>query len=276
MFTRRNTLAFAAAGVAAAAAGRAALAQGTQPATAGAAGAAAQPIAVPGGGGFAILPVEHASLVVTHGPHRILVDPVGDPARYGAAAHLILVTHEHGDHFEPEALTALAGEDVPLIVNPAVFEKLPEALRARATAMANGDTHQALDGAFSVDAVPAYNITEERLKYHPKGRDNGYVLTSGDSRLYIAGDTEDTPEMMALEGISLALLPMNLPYTQTPEQAANAVKGFAPQVAVPYHHRGTDPEAFARLVADLGNGTEVVIADWYPGSDDPTGGEAPS
>ncbi|WP_229582910.1 MBL fold metallo-hydrolase [Paracoccus sp. S-4012] len=258
MMTRRATLALAAAGLAAATLPHRAAAQEAS-------------FAVPGGQ-MTLRPVEHASLVIELPEARIAVDPVGAADRYGATPDLILVTHEHGDHYSAETLAALMGEQTRLITNPAVFEMLPEDLKSRALAMANGESHEDELG-LTIDAVPAYNTTEDRQQYHPKGRDNGYVLTLGEQRLYIAGDTEDTPEMRALTGITLALLPMNLPYTQTPEQAASAVAEFQPQIAIPYHHGGTDPAEFARLVEEQGGGTQVEILDWYPASDDPAGGD---
>ena len=116
-----------------------------------------------------------------------------------------------------------------------------------------------IDG-IPVEAVPAYNITADRRQYHPQGRDNGYVLTFGDRRLYIAGDTEDTPEMRALTGIEVAFLPMNLPYTMSVEQAADAVKAFRPAIVYPYHSRGSDTATFKELVGDA---AEVRLAEWY-------------
>lgn len=149
-----------------------------------------------------------------------------------------------------------------LITNPAVHDMLPGEMKERASAMANGDMVEVLD--LRIEALPAHNITEERLQYHPKGRDNGYVLTIGGKRFYIAGDTEPTPEMLALTDIEVAFLPMNLPYTMTVEQAAEAVAAFRPVVVFPYHHRGSDIDEFARLVEAGGSGSLVIVADWYP------------
>ena len=155
-------------------------------------------------------------------------------------------------------------------MNPAVAEKLPEALRARATVMANGDTGEV--AGMKIEAVPAYNVTPDRLQYHPKGRDNGYVLTAPDEgRIYVAGDTEDTPEFRAQKDIDTVFLPMNLPFTMTAEQAAAGVAEMKPRRAVPYHHRGTDPATFAAALEAAGSDTEVVVFDWYPKSDKPTG-----
>ncbi len=219
-----------------------------------------------------VMPGEHASMMLTLGGQAILVDPVGGADLYAdlPPAAAILVTHEHKDHFDPDTLQALLPEGAALIVNPAVAEKLPEALRARATVMANGDTGEV--AGMKIEAVPAYNVTPDRLQYHPKGRDNGYVLTAPDEgRIYVAGDTEDTPEFRAQKDIDTVFLPMNLPFTMTAEQAAAGVAEMKPRRAVPYHHRGTDPATFAAALEAAGSDTEVVVFDWYPKSDKPTG-----
>jgi L-ascorbate metabolism protein UlaG (beta-lactamase superfamily) len=216
------------------------------------------------GGELTVHPVEHASLVMTLPGMVIYVDPVGGAEPYAALPPpgLILVTHEHGDHFDAPTLTAVTGEATRLLTNPAVHDKLPAELRARATAIANGESTTA--NAVAIEAIPAYNTTPDRLQYHPQGRDNGYVLTIGGSRVYVAGDTEDIPEMRALEDIAIAFVPMNLPYTMTVEQAAAGVSAFAPARVYPYHCRESDVEAFARLVAESGAATEVLLRDWYP------------
>ena len=215
------------------------------------------------GGEVTIHPVSHASLVLEAGDIVIYADPVGEASAYEALPppNLILVTHEHQDHFQPETLAALVGEGTKLITNPSVLEKLPEELRGVASQMANGESTEA--AGISIEAIPAYNTTEERLQYHPKGRDNGYILTVGGARIYIAGDTEDIPEMRALEDIDLAFVPMNLPYTMSVEQAADAVAAFKPKVVYPYHHQGSDVEKFKSLVEKAGDQIEVRLANWY-------------
>ena len=217
------------------------------------------------GGELAIHPVEHASLIMTLPGMVIYVDPVGGAGLYAALPppSLILVTHEHGDHFD--APTSRADRrDHPDLTNPAVHGMLPAELQAKATAIANGESTTANEVA--IDAIPAYNTTPDRLQYHPQGRDNGYVLTIGGQRVYVAGDTEDIPEMRALAGIAIAFVPMNLPYTMTVEQAASGVAAFAPARVYPYHYGESDIQAFARLVGEFGAGTEVVLRDWYPAS----------
>lgn len=214
------------------------------------------------GGQVVFHPVDHASMVIETPGGVIYVDPVGGADLYRGLPQpsLVLITHEHSDHFDLPTLQGLPA--VALIVNPAVHAMLPAAIQSRATPMANGDQAQAI--SMVIEAVPAYNTTAERMQYHPEGRDNGYVLTIGGKRFYIAGDTEDTPEMRALKDIEVAFLPMNLPYTMTVEQAADAVAEFRPVTVFPYHHRGSDVQAFARLVEATDAGSLVVIADWYP------------
>lgn len=211
-------------------------------------------------GELAIHPVEHASLVLALGDTVLYVDPVGAPDLYAGlpAATAVLITHEHGDHFDAELIAALAPE-APIIVNPAVFDMLPEALAANATALANGDAGTL--AGIPVQAVPAYNITPERRNFHPQGRDNGYILTFGDTRVLIAGDTEDTPELRGLSDIAVAFLPMNLPYTMAVEQAADAVNAFRPAIVYPYHYGDSDLDAFEAAVED---GIEVRRRNWYP------------
>lgn len=214
------------------------------------------------GGKVVFHPVDHASMVVETPGGVIYVDPVGGAERYAGMAEpaLILITHEHGDHYDLPTLQALPA--VAIIANPAVHAMLPADMQARATAMANADQAQAI--GLGIEAVPAYNTSPDRLQYHPQGRDNGYVLTIGGKRFYIAGDTEDTPEMRALQGIEVAFLPMTLPYTMTVQQAADAVAAFRPVTVFPYHHKGSDMQEFARLVEASDAGSLVVIANWYP------------
>jgi len=214
-------------------------------------------------GPLTIHPVHHASLVLTVGDTVIYSDPVGEQSRFEGLRPptLILVTHEHGDHFSNETLRGLPG-DAPLVVNPGVYEALSPGLRSRTTRLANGDS--AVVTGIPVTALPAFNTTPDRLKYHPRGLYNGYLLSIGNARVYIAGDTEDTPEMRALSDISLAFLPMNMPYTMTIEQAASAVEAFRPVVVYPIHYKGSDLPAFKTLVDAGKSGTEVRIRDWYP------------
>lgn len=219
-------------------------------------------------GNITVHPVSHASFVMETPVGVIYTDPVGDAAQYDGfpAPDLVLITHEHGDHYNAETLTAIIPADgaTPIFVNPAVYEMMPEALKLRATSVANGD---AIDfNGIEIDAIPAYNITAERANFHPQGRDNGYVVKFDGFTVYISGDTEDTPEMRALVGIDLAFVCMNLPFTMDATAAASAVAEFQPTYVYPYHYRGRDggtqdPEAFAAMVGDA---VEVKLATWYP------------
>ncbi|EKE45423.1 putative metal-dependent hydrolase [Oceaniovalibus guishaninsula JLT2003] len=221
-------------------------------------------------GEIVVHPVEHASFVMETPAGTIFVDPVGDAARYDrfGTPDLILITHEHSDHYDPDTLTTLSNLATQIVANIAVYDMLPEALKVGAQKLANGDSTDVL--GMTVEAVPAYNITEGRLDFHPEGRDNGYVLNIDGRRVYVAGDTEGTDEMRALDDIFIAFVPMNLPFTMDAEQAADAVAEFAPQYVYPYHYRGRDsgtqdPQEFARMLADRNSEVEVRQADWYAG-----------
>ena len=208
-------------------------------------------------------PVDHASFVMETPLGVIYNDPVGDVANYSdfAKPDLILITHEHGDHFNVDTLNGVIGETTQIIANPAVYDMLPEALMAKASKVSNGETAKFKD--ILIEAIPAYNTTEDRKKFHPQGRDNGYVVNLPDFRVYISGDTEGIPEMRALENIDLAFVCMNLPFTMDADAAA--VSEFKPSFVYPYHYRGRDggtqdPAEFARKVA---SGVEVKMGDWY-------------
>jgi len=215
-------------------------------------------------GDLVIQPVDHASLVLMLGDEAVYVDPVGGAGRYAGlpAPTAILVTHEHGDHFDLPTLEALIGERaLPIIAAAGVALKLPASLRPLATVLAYGQS--AALNAIPVTAIAAHNISEDRLRYHPRGLGNGYVLTLGGQRIYVSGDTEPTPEMLALEAIDVAFLPMNLPYTMVAEQAAEAVRTFRPRVVYPFHYaKGPEAEKFAALLAGF-PGVEVRLRDWY-------------
>ncbi len=214
-------------------------------------------------GPVTIHPIAHASFVMETPAGVIYVDPVGEAADYAAlpAPDLILVTHEHGDHYNADLLAVLMEGAPHLITNPAVAAMVPEAMAPEA--LANGEATEW--NGIAIDAVPAYNITEDRLNFHPQGRDNGYVVDLGGFRVYVSGDTEDTPEMRALEGIDLAFLCMNLPFTMDAAAAADAVRAFRPVAVYPYHYQGRDdgtqdPQEFAELVGDA---SDVRMGPWY-------------
>ncbi len=177
--------------------------------------------------------VEHGTLLVTFNDLVIHIDPVGRYADYSTMpdADLILITHHHGDHLDPSAIEKIRTESTRILCSAACVDKLNEG-----KVMKNGDKTTAYD--ITVKAVPAYNRVHKRQNgepYHPKGVGNGYVLTFGDTKVYIAGDTENVEEMKALKDIDIAFLPMNLPYTMSPEMFVDAVKMINPKIVYPYH-----------------------------------------
>src|SRR6185436_1066641 len=206
-------------------------------------------------------PVEHASFAMKWNGKTVFVDPTkgGDAWKEFGKPDLILVTDIHGDHHDPKTLTAVRTPESVVIVPAAVAEKMG-ADKGSAKVLANGEKTKV--GDIEVEAVPMYNLTEDRKKFHTKGRGNGYVLTLGGKRIYISGDTEDIPEMRALKDIDVAFVCMNLPYTMEVEKAASAVQEFKPKVVYPYHYRDSDVEKFKELVGD-NSGVEVRLRDWY-------------
>jgi L-ascorbate metabolism protein UlaG (beta-lactamase superfamily) len=215
------------------------------------------------GGPVTIAPIDHASLVIRYGSEAIYVDPVGGIALYDDQPRptAILITHEHGDHLDLPTLEALtAGRKIPMIVNGSVYPLLPPELQRNATMLRNGEAGEV--SGLRVEAIAAYNTSPGKEKYHPPGVGNGYVLAPNGLRIYIPSDGEPTPEMKALKNIDIAFLPMNQPYTMTPEQAAEAIVAFRPRYAYPFHYRGTPPEALNALIPQ-DFGTEIKIRDWY-------------
>jgi L-ascorbate metabolism protein UlaG (beta-lactamase superfamily) len=210
------------------------------------------------GGDITITPLNHATLQIAQGSHVIDVDPVAQ-ANFGSlpAPTIILVTDIHGDHLDPTAVAKLKAASTTVVAPAAAAAKLPGA-----TVIANGEK-KTVDGV-TIEAVPMYNLKrgpQAGQLYHDKGRGNGYVLTLGGQRIYVAGDTECTPEMKGLTNIDVALLPMNLPYTMTPAEAAECAKAFKPKIVYPYHYRGQKPEEFAEALK--GSGIDVRLRDWY-------------
>ena len=199
----------------------------------------------------------HASIRIEYDGKEIQIDPVAKlgekTINYAAMpkADYIFITHEHHDHFDTTAIKMLTGDNTQLITNQRCAEML-----GYGTVMANGDTLQIADD-FTVEAVPAYNTTEGHLQFHPKGRDDGFILTLDGLRIYIAADTEDIPEMAEIKDIDVAFLPCNQPYTMTPEQLKNAARMVKPKVLFPYHYGQTDVSGIpSQLEAD---GVEVRI-----------------
>ena len=203
-----------------------------------------------GGSLVALCLIKHGSLEIEYDGLSIQVDPVGDYgkktdyAKEFPKADVILVTHEHPDHLEDSTIKVLEGDNTLLILNKTSADRI-----GRGEVIANGQSRE-LPHGIMLEAVPAYNTTPGREMFHPKGNGNGYVLTIDGLRIYIAGDTEDVPEMADLKDIDIAFLPVNQPYTMTPEQCANAAKMFTPKVLIPYHFGKTDFSGLQEMIPD--------------------------
>ncbi len=199
-------------------------------------------------GDLAITFIGHASLMMTFKGQFIHIDPFSQLADYATLpkADILFLTHEHGDHMDKDALIHVRTDKTITVMNENCAKELEGGILMR-----NGDK-QAVDG-IQVEVVPAYNIQHKRPDggvFHPKGAGNGYILGFGDTQVYIAGDTENTPEMKALKNITVAFLPMNLPYTMTPEMVADAARAFRPRILYPYHFGETDTSEIVELLKE--------------------------
>lgn len=205
-------------------------------------------------------PIKHASMAITFGNTEIQIDPVIDAqpphtdySKFPKADY-ILITHEHFDHLDTEAVKILSKENTVIVTN-----KNSAQILGKGKVMANGDA-LTLAGDIVLYAVPAYNTTEGHLQFHPKGRDNGFILELDGTRIYIAGDTEDIEEMKEIKNIDIAFLPCNQPYTMTPEQLRKAADMVKPRVLYPYHFGDTDREAMKTALE--GTGIDVRIRNF--------------
>ncbi|MBX2826596.1 MAG: MBL fold metallo-hydrolase [Flavobacteriaceae bacterium] len=217
---------------------------------------------------FRVSPIQHATMVITWDDATIYVDPVGGAEAFKnfEAPDLILITDIHQDHFSAETIQALNTSNAKIVLPQAVADEMPSEFSTKIEVLNNGDLKAHL--GFNIEAIPMYNLRPESLKFHEKGRGNGYVMEKNGKRVYISGDTEDIPEMLALKDIDIAFVCMNLPYTMTEVQAANAVATFKPRIVYPYHYRGasgfSNIEVFkARLKSLSGSEVQVVALDWY-------------
>lgn len=201
----------------------------------------------PGGKEVVITAIKHASMRISFDGKEIQVDPVtmmGQKTDYGLMpkADYILVTHEHGDHLDKVAVAQLEKAGTVIVTNANSAKIL-----GKGRVMHNGDTLTLANG-IQLQAVPAYNITPGHTQFHPKGRDNGFILTLDGLRIYIAGDTEDIEEMKEIKDVDIAFLPTNQPYTMTPEQTARVARIIRPKVLFPYHYSDTPIERVMELL----------------------------
>ena len=190
----------------------------------------------------------HGTLMLTFKDTVLHIDPYSTVADYAALprADLILLTHDHADHLDEKALALVRTPATDMILPPVCADRVQGGLILK-----NGETRTVR--GITVTAVPAYNLVHHRDNgepFHPRGVGNGYLLDFGDTRLYVAGDTENTPEMAALKDVDIAFLPMNLPYTMTPEMVADAARSLRPRLLYPYHYGDTDPQRLVELLRD--------------------------
>ncbi len=216
-----------------------------------------------------IVPISHATAVLKWGSSVLYTDPVDGSESFAGqpAATIVLVTDIHGDHFNTSTLASVVGS-AKLIVPQVVKDELTPDLAARSTVLKNGETISV--NGFTVEGIPMYNLPGPSEKYHTKGRGNGYVVEKDGYRVYIAGDTAGIPEMRALQNIDIALVPINLPYTMSVDEAADAVLAFKPKHVYPYHYRQNptkdfaDVQKFKQLVNAKDASIDVVLLNWYP------------
>ncbi|MGI6081761.1 MAG: MBL fold metallo-hydrolase [Limnochordia bacterium] len=206
-----------------------------------------------------ITPVGHGSLIIRYAGRVIHVDPYSEAGDYSRLpkADQIWITHEHYDHFDPSALELIRQPTTEFIVPPSVAGKIEAP--AQINVLKNGDRCTVM--GVTVEAVPAYNVVRERspgVKYHPQGTGNGYVADFEGHRIYVAGDTECIPEMSRLQDIELAILPLMLPYTMSPQEAVQAVQSFLPRQVLPYHTTPKTAQEFARLLKASKTEVELV------------------
>lgn len=215
-----------------------------------------------------VTPISHATAVISFNDKIIYLDPTGGKVAFKGFSkpNYVLITDIHGDHMNISTLHQLDLVDATIIAPQAVAKEII-AVNAKEIITINNGEEKSFDG-FNVEAIPMYNLREEALKFHQKGRGNGYVLTIEGERVYFSGDTEDIPEMRNLENIDKAYVCMNLPYTMTVNSAADAVLAFKPKKVYPYHYRGTggfsDVNKFKKIVNEGDKNIEVVQLNWYP------------
>jgi len=219
-------------------------------------------------GPIVMTPILHSTFVLEWGPTTIYVDPYGGPEGFEEFddADIICITHAHGDHMHPETLHGLNLSETILVAPQSVVEKLGDLEFREVRVLKNGADINLRE--INIAGIPMYNLPEDSTSRHEKGWGNGYVLTIDGKRFYISGDTEDIVEMRKLKDIDYAFVCMNLPYTMTVQQAADAVLEFQPKTVYPFHYRGSegfsDVEAFKEMVHAKNETIEVRLREWYP------------
>jgi L-ascorbate metabolism protein UlaG (beta-lactamase superfamily) len=216
-----------------------------------------------------IIAISHASAVVEWDEATVFVDPVGAQSRYApyGTPDIVVLTHIHPDHLSVETMIGMLARDTVVLAPQSVIDVLPLMIANNTIRPFEAGTTQEVLG-ITFTAVPAYNLRPEAQRYHPRSRgDIGVVMDVDGTRVYFSGDSEGTPEMLALENIDTAVVAMNLPFTMGVEAAAEAVATFSPRVVIPYHYRSSDGfsdlEEFERILADLNPAVRVERKEWY-------------
>lgn len=214
-------------------------------------------------GELMMYPINHGSVAFTFAGKTVFVDPFGGAEKFVDfdAPDVIFITDIHGDHHNPNTLKGLNTENTTFVVPQAVADVIDNSYQDQLVILANDETKE-VEGMM-VTGVAMYNLPDDESSRHKKGRGNGYVINFGGTNVYLSGDTEDVPEMRALENIDIAFVCMNLPYTMDIYQAASAIIQFEPTIMYPYHHRGQDIEKFKAIVSLAEISTEIRLKDWY-------------
>lgn len=216
-----------------------------------------------------IIAISHASAVVEWDETTIFVDPVGEQSQYApyGTPDIVIITHIHPDHLSVDTMIGMLARGTVVLAPQSVINELPLMIANNTISPFEAGTTQEVLG-ITFTAVPAYNIRLEAQQYHPRARgDIGVVMEVAGTRIYFSGDTEGTPEMLALENIDTAVVAMNLPFTMGVEDAARAVATFSPRVVIPYHYRSpegfSDLDEFERILAELNSTVQVERRSWY-------------
>jgi L-ascorbate metabolism protein UlaG (beta-lactamase superfamily) len=215
-----------------------------------------------GSGEIVVSQVKQMSVVIETPSGVIYTDPTGGKARYAghSAPDIILVSHEHHEHYDADTLEELAGANTRLVVPPFVMQQLPPGLRSKATPLGNG--HRSELGSMTIEAIPAYGLAGEAAQWHPKGRGNGYIVNVNGRRIYIAGSADATPEMLQLTDINIAFLPLYPPYALGVDDAIKAVSSFKPDITYVYQYNNTRTrDKFVEKMKSKPSTTTIIARD---------------
>jgi L-ascorbate metabolism protein UlaG (beta-lactamase superfamily) len=215
-------------------------------------------------GDLALVPLEHASMLLVWHGLAVYVDPTSPTIDDKALpkADVVLVTDAHYDHLDPLALSHLRKAGTLVVGSPAAGAR--ESLDVPLDVVMHEGETRTLPQGLEVTAVPAYNVARGAgpgMRYHERGQSVGYVLGFGGTRVYVSGDTECTPEVRALTNIDVALVSLNVPYAMTAAEATECLAAMHPRIAIAYASRHASPATLDRGALP---GVEVRRREWYP------------